>query len=243
MMLLMIFSVIALFIFCYVAVMALRIVRYVVAARAARQVTRPYNRLLGSDSQHMLILGDSTMYGAGTKHPEHTFGGLLASKYPGASIETLAENGAKVKDLHGQLARAQYTEYDLIVVGVGGNDIVKLTQFSAIDHELIAFLDDVTKIAPRIILCHCVNVGNIGFFLFPLNYFYDYRTRRLSQLYARISSKFPGVSYVNFYRPIGDDHYDRTTRKKFIAGDAFHPNDHANQYFFDIIWRQVNSPK
>jgi lysophospholipase L1-like esterase len=235
----MVITLIALVIICYVAVMGFRGLKFVVAARAARKVTSPYGRASGNESKHVLVLGDSTMYGAGIKNREKTIGGLLGSKYPGSSIETLAENGARTRDLSEQLAHSQHPHYELIVVGIGGNDIVKLSKFQNVEHELVVFLNTAQKRASNVILCHCVNVGNIGFFLFPLNFFFDYRTRKLSEMYAKVVSKFPNVKYVNFYRPMNDDHYDKTTRHKFIAGDAFHPNDYANEYFFSLIWDAV----
>jgi hypothetical protein len=93
--------------------------------------------------------------------------------------------------------------------------------------------------ADILILFHCVNLGNIGFFLFPLNHFYAYRTRKVSYLFKKITDNYTNVHYVNFYRPMSNDFYTSKTRKKFIADDSFHPSDHANQFFFDLIWKTV----
>lgn len=239
----MFFVFIGLIIAVYIIVMATRVLRYSVASRAAARVTQPYMRVFKDAREHLLVLGDSTMYGAGTKSPDHTVGGLLAAKYPKATVETLAVNGAKIKDLVSQLAQAQYEHYDLIVIGIGGNDIVQMSSISAVRHELNAFLDKATPCAQQVILCHSVNIGNIGFFLFPLNYLFDYRSRRLSNVYRDIAAHFPNVTYVNFYRPLHNDHYDKITRKNFIAEDAFHPNDYANQYFFELIWKELRKSK
>jgi lysophospholipase L1-like esterase len=225
----------------YVAAMAARVLRYSVAAHIAAKVTKPYMRIREHAPQHMLILGDSTMYGAGVEDPERTVGGLLAAKYPRASIETLAINGAKAKNLHKQMDKAQYQQYDLILIGIGGNDIVQMSAYSAVRRELIVALREASKISKQIILCHSVNIGGIGFFLFPLNHFYDHRSRKLSKLYEDIAALFPNVTYLNFYRPLNNDHYDKTTRKKFIAADAFHPNEYANRYFFDLILQGIES--
>ncbi len=227
----------------YILVMAVQMLRYGTAARAAAKITKPYTRIPKDASQHVLVLGDSTMYGAGTKNPDLTVSGLLADKYPKASVETLAKNGAKVKGLHEQLSKVRYQQYDLILIGIGGNDIVQLSTYSSVRRELVAFLTRISKISPQIILCHSANIGNIGFFPFPLNYFYDYRSRQLSKQYKDVAVQFPNITYVNFYRPLHNDHYDKTTRKKFIADDAFHPNEYANKYFFDLIWLEVEKSR
>lgn len=235
--------VVTLIILAYIAVMVVRLLRYNIALRVAAKMTKPYIRVLEDASSHILVLGDSTMYGAGTKDPERTVGGLLAAKYPKASIETLAVNGARVKDLHAQLGGKLYQQYDLILIGIGGNDIVRMSRYSALQRELVGILNETNTISSRVVLCHCVNIGNIGFFLFPLNHLYDYRTRRLSELYKQIVAKLQNVTYVNFYRPLHDDHYDKTTRKHFLADDGFHSNDYANEYFFDLIWQDVKKSK
>lgn len=223
----------------YVSFVGFRLVRLIKKAKAMARTTQPYERHPRKTSRHILILGDSTMYGAGIDSPENTIGGLIAGKYPKASIETLAINGARIRNLRGQLKQAQYKHYDLIIIGIGGNDVMRFSNYAVLEQELGTFLNEASGVAERIVLCHSVNIGNIGFFTFPLNYLFDYRSRRLSQMYASMATSFASVLYVNFYRPMHDDHYDKTTRKSFVASDAFHANDYANQYFFDIIWSEM----
>jgi lysophospholipase L1-like esterase len=231
----MLFLLIGIFILIYVGFMGIRIIR----AYYANATVMPFSRNLKGASKHILILGDSTMYGFGIKDQRNTIGGLFAEKYPDATIETIAENGAKVKDLRQLFSQSEYKKYDLIVIGIGGNDIAQLSNYAELLSELTNFLKAVSKVSQHIVLCHSVNIGNIGFFIFPLNYFFDYRSRQLSHLFAEVAAKFSNVQYINFYRPMHNDYYDKTTRKKFIAEDAFHPSDYANQYFFNIMWKEM----
>jgi lysophospholipase L1-like esterase len=219
--------------------MGTRIMHAMLAGRRANLVTQPYQKKLKEAHTHIVIFGDSTMYGAGIKDPHNTMGGLLARAYPKASVETLAYNGAKVKDLRAQLKMTDEEHYAIMMVGIGGNDIVGLTSFAQIKESLQAFLEEAIQKADIIVLFHCVNMGNIGFFLPPLNYFYDNRTRKLSELYKKITAEYKTVYYVNFYRSKSQDFYTQKTRKKFIADDSFHPSDYANQYFFNLICEQV----
>jgi hypothetical protein len=223
----------------YACTTGVRIACAVIAGRRANLVTHPYQKKVKGAGSHIAILGDSTMYGAGIKDPKHTMGGLFASQYPASSIETWAYNGAKVKDLRAQLRTADQKHYEILIIGIGGNDIVGLTPFKQIEASLQTFLNEAKHRADNIVLFHCVNMGNIGFFLPPMNYFYDYRTRKLSELYQKISSGYRNVNYVNFYRPKSRDFYTKETRKKFIADDSFHPSDYANQYFFELICKEV----
>lgn len=225
----------------YIALMGWRIRNYVKSARAVRKTTQPYFKS-GTTSHHLLVLGDSTMYGAGIVDPANTIGGLLSAQYHGSSVETLAVNGARVRDLKTQFSRAQENHYQLIFMGIGGNDVVLLSNYQQLEIELRQFLDMVSAKADKIILTHCVNVGNIGFFVPPLSYLFDYRTRKLSQLYSKITADYPSVSYVSFYRPRNNDYYTKKTRQKFIAADGFHPSDYANQYFFELAHGDKQSP-
>lgn len=187
-----------------------------------------------SGEEHILVIGDSTMHGYGAEKPDNTIGGLLAKKYSDSSIETLAKNGARLRDMDEQLKLAKYSHYKLIFMGIGGNDVLRMTSFNKIQRDLNQFLSSASNITELIVLVHSVNMGNTGVFAFPLNYFYDYRTRKLSKIYNQVAAKHQNVRYVSFYRPIGNDFYNSKTRPKFIASDGFHPSDYANKFFFTL---------
>jgi hypothetical protein len=223
----------------YVLIMAQRIVHAVRVGKKVSSTTVPFEKLDNRLSKHVLILGDSTMYGAGIKRTENTIGGLLAQQYPDATIETVAHNGDKVADLTQQLKQARFEDYKVIMIGVGGNDIVGMTPISRLEGQLQSFLLIVSKRSREVVLFHCVNVGNTGFFIFPLNYFYSYRSKLLSDTFAKVSALYKNVSFVNLYRPIRADFYTPKTRAKFIAEDSFHPNDYANKFFFTFIWKNM----
>ncbi len=192
-------------------------------------------------SKHILLLGDSSMYGAGIEHTKKTFGALIASKENNATVEVLAENSAKVSDLVKQIEKARYNQYGYIVIGIGANDIMFFSNYKTLQKRLLTFLQQTSKITDHIILCHSVNIGNVGFFLFPFDYVFDYRTEELSKVYAELAKKVPRVTYLNFYRKRGNDYYDKKTRKKFVARDGAHPSDYANQFFFNIIWDAIQN--
>jgi len=223
----------------YSSLLMLKINKTMRAINATAQSSKPFNRDIKGSSLHILVMGDSSMYSAGVTNPVNTVGGLLAAEYPNASIETTAVIGAKVKDLPIQLNKAQHSKYNLIVVGIGGNDIVKFSRYSEVTELLSAFLKQTSQIADQVILCHSVNIGNIGFFVFPLNYLYSHRSLRMSRLYTSIASKYPKVSEAIFYRPLNNDHYNKKTRHKFVAADGFHGTDYANQYFFKLVLEAI----
>lgn len=229
----------AVIVFGYAAVLAPRIVTFVRIAREVRRTTKPFISLSKNPRKRIAILGDSSMYSAGATAAHLTIGGLMADKFPRAVVETLAVNGAQTKDLMDQLERKQFGHYDIMLIGIGGNDVVRFEKFSNIERQLSEALKTASKHADQIVLCHSVNVGNIGFFPFPINLIFDRRTRKLSELYDKLAKQYPKVTYVNFYRPIRDDYYTKHTRAQFLAADGFHASDYANKYFFDLIYKNA----
>lgn len=210
-----------------------RVSRGILAGRAAQDITP--SRARG----HILVVGDSTMYSAGVRDPAYTIGGLFAQLYPEASVETRAANGARCRDVPTQLAEGLHDHYDLIMIGIGGNDVVRLTSQHHVATELRRLLAAAAQKADRVIICSSVNVGNVGFFPFPFNYLYDARSRRFADICRSITGTMGTVQFVDFYRPLHDDHYDSRTRNKFVASDGFHANEYANQYFFGLIVKEA----
>lgn len=202
-----------------------------------RHTKIPFQKKAGNE--HILVLGDSTMHGYGAEKPENTVGGLLARRYSTASVETLAQNGARVADLNQQLSKATHQDYKLIFIGIGGNDVLRLTRFPDIKQTLDTFLKTISKRTTTVILVHSVNLGNTGAFVFPVNYFFDYRMRRLSSIYSEVAKQHKNVAYISFYRPFSNDFYTAKTRSRFIASDGFHPSDYANQFFFKLTEKHL----
>lgn len=235
----MIYFIVGFVVLVYAVIMIFRVIRFAIYTYKASLRTKPFNREIKNAYQHILLLGDSSVYGPGVLNPKNTIGGLFSKKFPKATIETLAVNGSKVKDLEKQLRGKKYKKYTIILIGIGANDIVQFSNFNSLRTNLTIFLKKVNTLGEKIILCHSINIGNVGFYMFPFDYLFDYRTRKLSLIYTEIAKRFPKLIYVNFYRPKKRDYYNRTTRKKFLAGDGVHPNDYATQFFFNIIWKEL----
>jgi lysophospholipase L1-like esterase len=223
----------------YAALLGPRVMRFIRISREVKRTTKPFTAVSDQHKKHLAILGDSSMYSAGATQPHLTIGGLMAADYPNASVETLAVNGAQVKDLPSQLANLQFERYEFVLVGVGGNDVVRFENFSNVERQLSEFLASASKVTDKIVLCHSVNIGNIGFFPFPINRIFDRRTRQLSEMYERLAEQHKNVTYVNFYRPLHDDYYTKHTRAQFLAADGFHASDYANKYFYELIQKAL----
>lgn len=110
-------------IFAYAAITLTRVRQALKIIRRSAKGTVGYNARPRTPHYRFLVLGDSTMFGAGLRDQANSMGGLLAARYPGSSVQTLAVNGTRVKDLGRQLEQSDNSHYDLMLIGAGGNDI------------------------------------------------------------------------------------------------------------------------
>jgi lysophospholipase L1-like esterase len=126
----------------------------------------PFSRAVENPSIRILVLGDSTAYGTGAKQSEDTTAGRLGSLYPDASIENRAVNGQKIEGLLKILETIADTEdaYDLILIQIGANDIIRLTNKSDIESGISTILEKTSRIAKQVIVLHSGDVGQATFF-------------------------------------------------------------------------------
>ena len=103
--------------------------RGVQRARALAAQGRRYERRLASKGLAVLILGDSTGVGVGASLPEESIAGLLAADYPQADVVNISESGARIAEAIDQAKRcnAAAMHFDVAILHVGGNDIVRAT--------------------------------------------------------------------------------------------------------------------
>ncbi len=190
--------------------------------QAAR--TKPYVRTLADPQFKILFVGDSTGVGTGASSPEYSIAGLIAQKYPTASVINSAVNGAKVEDVCTQLEQIS-GYYDLIVMHTSGNDIVRFTPYRKFARDLRIALTLAKNKAKYVLLIPVGNAGSIRIFRFPLRWWMEWRTRaiRLRSL-AAVAAAGPTVRYVDLFVEKAVDPFIQDPQQYF-SEDQFHPSD------------------
>ena len=181
----------------------------------------------------VLVVGDSTGVGTGAAKPEESIAGRLAARFPKVSIVNRAANGARTLDVIMQLAESGPGRYDLVLVHVGGNDVLRRTPLRALAPQVEALVRIARKLSPNVIVTTIPNLGLLPMFFPPLSWWLSRRSRQVCELYAAAAREH-GAHYVDFFRergecPLANDH------ERYFARDGLHPTGDLYGYVFDAL--------
>jgi lysophospholipase L1-like esterase len=193
------------------------------AGRKLARASTPYSAAPANATATMLVVGDSTGVGTGAKDPANSVAGRLSAVLPRLAIENRSENGAHATDVLRQLGASPATHYDVILVQVGGNDVIGFTR----EDELRASMNAIARIATRrarlVILLPAGNVGNAPFFFVPLSWVMTARSRTLHAI-VKETAQQSGAVYVNLFQEKADDPFVQDPERLY-AVDGLHPSD------------------
>lgn len=180
-------------------------------------------------------LGDSTGAGVGassveTALPTDVVRGLQRS----VRLRVLAMSGARVKDvLTQQLPRVEALHADVVVVGVGGNDVTHLTPRSLFEGLYEAVLQAIEALRPATVVV--IGIGDFGTvprIPQPLRALTGWRGRSFDDVIRRVAHR-RGAAYVDLYATTGPVFGHDPTR--FYSDDGFHPSDDGYRIWADVI--------
>lgn len=171
----------------------------------------------------ILFAGESTGVGTGASKPEESVAGRLGVDIPDAKIENISKNGARLADLLVALrALPQEKTFDIVVLQIGGNDILNFTSPETVRTGLRAVLAEATMRGTNVYLMTTGDVGNAPAFGPLLSRLYTARTNELVPMF-REESKNAGVVYVDLFEPKATDPFFLEPLK-YHAADGVHPS-------------------
>ena len=179
----------------------------------------------------VLVVGDSTGVGTGAARPEDSIAGRLAARFPNVTIVNRAANGARTLDVIAQLAAAGPGRYDLVLVHVGGNDVLRRTPLRALAPQVDVLIRMARKLSPNVIVTSLPNLGLAPMFFRPLSWWVSSRSRRITELYEAAARRH-GAHYADFF-------FDRRTcpfagdPARYYARDGLHPSGDLYGYVFE----------
>lgn len=208
------------------------------AARRGRLIaerTRPFQARPPQARARVLLLGDSTGVGVGAAQPEQSLPGLLAAEFGDVEIFNLCRNGARVGDVPAQIASlgAAPGRFDLLLLLVGGNDVLKLTPHGRLRRQARALLRQLPALAPRVVWMGSANLGASPLLMAPLAWCASWHTGRTMHLLSQEAAS-AGVHFIDFFKPRGEDVFARDTRTYF-AGDGVHPSAASYRHCFEVL--------
>ncbi|MFZ2682315.1 MAG: GDSL-type esterase/lipase family protein [Patescibacteria group bacterium] len=190
---------------------------------AQTEETPAYERRLDKPEQRFLIIGDSSAVGVGAEPSTGSIAGRLAADYPTADVMSLAVSGSKVKDAIKQLKSLPDTaKFDLILIQIGGNDIVRRTPYADLERDFPIVLKLAKQHSDHVVQLTSGNVGTSKLLPLGTRWFFTLRTKRVRNIFMRINSE-QNTAYVDLYRKPAVDPYAQNP-KLYYSPDFFHPS-------------------
>lgn len=181
----------------------------------------------------LLILGDSTAVGVGSPS-DLSVAGRLSSALD-ASAENYAMSGAQTKDLTSQVAHAQKEMYDMILVQIGANDIIRFHNTA----ETVALLDESLKLlrqkSDHVVLLTAGKVGKAPFFPHGLGWLWTSHARKMRAEFMSVTEK-NSVAYIDLYNipdPFNAD------PERYYAPDGLHLTGDGYGFWFDAVQSEI----
>jgi len=193
---------------------------------------KPYDALTTEYGKTLLILGDSTGVGTGASTPEDTVAARLAVHLGATYVENQSKNGAAVDDLTTQIQHLHLSHYDVILLQIGGNDILALHEPKKTAERLAA----ITKTLPdaeKIVLMTAGNVGGATLIPHLIRPFYTWLNLRYHKAFGRMA-KEEGITYVNLYRKPSEDPFIQDP-DRYLAEDGLHPSSEGYGLWFEHL--------
>ena len=217
-----------------------------------------YERISPRPSHNLLFLGDSTTVGTGSENPELSVAGRFGAAYPNASIYNRGINGQKIHELvqsfvadplnsasganatsstsplaDSLVAPQGPAHFDLIVIQIGANDIIRFTPTDKIEADLDTLLAEAKTKSDRVAILHSGNLGLSPFFPRYLGWIWTMRTKQVRSIYIRLADKHQAM-YVDLFEEKNSDELSKDP-KKYYAADYLHLTGAGYGIWFDKI--------
>jgi len=147
-----------------------------------------YGRSKGP-SRRLTIIGDSMAAGLGADFPKDTIGANLAglvAQHSGHAVvlNTVAQVGARSKDLEEQVTRALYFRPHVAVIIIGGNDVTHLVRKNVATDFLREAMVRLRAADVQVVMGTCPDLGTVRPFKPPMRWLAQRRSRELATAQA-----------------------------------------------------------
>jgi lysophospholipase L1-like esterase len=196
--------------------------------------TPPYERRLENSDLKLLIVGDSSAVGVGAVPPEGSIAGRLAADFPTADVRNIAISGHKVADAIKELEKLSADErFDLIVIQIGGNDIVRRSSYVGLERDFPKLLKLAKEHSGNVVQLTSGNVGTSKLLPFGTRWYFTMRTKKVREIFMRINNQ-ENTHYVDLYRTKANDPYAQDP-DKYYSPDYFHPSADGYSDWYSFV--------
>jgi len=194
---------------------------------------KPFVREMPNARLHFLFLGDSTAVGTGTKDGVGSVAGWFAQDFPDADIENYGINGNRLAPLLRNFYPGNRKNFDLVVIQIGANDIIKLTSYQRIEENITEVARKAKELSKNVIILHSGRVGLAPIFVWPLSKILTNRAAHVRDIYMRVAQK-TGVHYVDLFIDRDKDPFLKDINK-YYSPDHFHPSEYGYRWWYERL--------
>lgn len=181
-----------------------------------------FSRESGNNHPSILMIGDSTAFGTGAVDPSDSVAGRFGKDFPDAKILNYGKNGLRTTQLADRFSLVPKQKFDLVIIQIGGNDVVHFSKTADVERELPKALEQARKYSDHIVLLYEGNLGNAPIFGWPFNVLMTKRSRIIRSVFSQVLAK-TDIAYVDMFVERSRDPW-RKDQKHFYATDNFHPS-------------------
>jgi lysophospholipase L1-like esterase len=201
------------------------------------QVTPYEQKGTGDNPPAILVLGDSTGYGTGAGSGNKSIAGLLGAEFLRYSITNMSKNGRTIGEALDTIKSLPADQtYELILLQLGGNDILQKRPLAVVEGELRQLFLLAHQHSAQVVMLSCGNVGTAARFVHTAEAIeYDQLTRQFRALFTTVATEASGT-YVDVFQEPDVDVFAQEP-DVYLAIDGLHPS--AAGY---AVWYQKLEP-
>jgi len=189
-------------------------------------------------TMRVLVAGDSIGVGVGSTNNVDSLAGRIGRDLSQADITNIAVSGSRLVDLEKTLSEHGGTDYDLILLTIGANDITHTTSLIDMQKTLARVLDRADLMGGKIILLSAGNVGLCPAFLWPFSEYISWRAREVRKIFMAEALKHPGTAYVDLFNERKNELFN-TDIPRYYAPDLFHPSGEGYGIWYTTLKNQL----
>ncbi|MES2749261.1 MAG: SGNH/GDSL hydrolase family protein [Patescibacteria group bacterium] len=197
---------------------------------------RPYEQLgMGSNPASILVLGDSTGYGTGAGNGKNSVAGLLGAQYPQYTISNESKNGRTIGEALVKIKTLpQESKHKLILLQIGGNDILQKRDLDVVRDELSQLYGEAKLRSESVVMISSGNVGAAAAFAGTKKAGeYERITRQFREMFIEVAES-EAVTYVDLFQEPEDDVFLKEP-KTYLAIDGLHPSAMGYAYWYQVL--------
>lgn len=200
---------------------------------------KPFSRSNPKAGLRILFLGDSTAVGTGAKDNRLSTAGHFGRDFPDAEIVNISRNGEKIAQVLASFDGHGLKGFDLVVLQIGANDILRFTPYPEIERDLASLMGKAKRVGRHVVILHSGNVGAAPIFRWPFDCILTERTRQVRAIYMRQANEL-GVSYVDLFQERDSDLFLKDV-PRYYAPDRLHPSGDGYRWWYERIRQTMDA--